>query len=101
MNNRPMKAAIKPPVRKLILDGATWLKSYDGDTRLAATLVVRLASRITSRPTPAATLPICVSKPSGNNCALPYRMADAEKPITPTMENSAMGIGRPIAWPMT
>jgi len=58
-------------MRKLIFDGAIWLKSYEGETRLAATLVVRLASRITSRPMPAARLPIWVSRPSGNSCALP------------------------------
>jgi hypothetical protein len=44
-------------------------------------------------------VPICVSRPSGKSCALPYRMADAEKPITPTIENSAIGNGRPTAWP--
>src|ERR1019366_6593741 len=94
--------AIRPPVRKLIKRGERFEKSFDGETRFAATLTFSVASSNANIAITTATgFPRRARTWTGSQIACPKIIAVAEVTATPMKEYSVMVVGKPNTWPRT
>ena len=96
----PITPVMRPPVRKEMSRGLRFEKSLEGDTTLAATLVLSVATSKATSAIKATTgwlnLP---SSTTGSQMAWPNKTTEAEVTATPIKEYSVMAAGKPSAWP--
>src|SRR5260370_7971113 len=96
----PMTPVIMPPMRKEMRRGLKFEKSFEGDTTLAATLVVKVATSSATRATSATTGRF--NRPSsttGSQIGSPKISTDADVPATPTKADNALLVGTPSTSP--
>src|SRR5512141_2986867 len=98
----PITAVISPPVTYEIRRGERFEKSFDGETTLAAMLVVSWAASTTSAaktitPVP----PMRLTSTTGSQIASPKITMVAQVTATPMKAKSVIVVGRPSACPST